>query len=95
MKNSIPEVDAFEFKAKKMVKILKRLATETQNEYINLNFVSDYLSIEETEMKSLIYYLRRGEIIKTDIKTNKIKLTEYGEIIYGDYQKEAYAPIIC
>ena len=95
MKYSIQEVDAFEFKAKMITRILKKQAAEFQNEYISVNSLSDSLCIDEKELTSLIYYLKRGEIIQTDTDRKQVKLTDYGEIIYGDNQKAAYAPIIC
>jgi len=95
MNYSIPEVDAFEFKAKMIANLLKKLSDEFKSEFINLNFLSSSLCIDESELSSLIYYLKRGEIIKTDSDCDNIGLTDYGELIYIDNHKAAYAPIIC
>lgn len=95
MYNHVPEIDEFELKAKMLTKRLEYLSVSSCTEYIDINSLSEFLCIDKNDMKSIVYYLKRGEIIQTDKEKNKVKLTEYGKMIYCDNQVLAHAPIIC
>ena len=90
----VPEIEEFEFKANILAKRLQHLSVSSCTDYIEINSLSEILNIEEKDMKSLIYYLKRGEIIKTDRDVKNVTLTEYGKMIYCDNHRVAYAPIV-
>ena len=95
MKKYIPEVDAFEFKAKLIARKLKQFAVDYKKDYMDIKILSDFLAIEPKEMNSMVYYLKRGEFIETDTEKSHIKLTEYGSMVYCDNNNGGFAPIIC
>ena len=95
MNFSIPEVEAFEFKAKRLAKKLNNLTDDYDTDFVDVDGLSDFLCLDQKDMKSLIYYLKRGEIIQTDISKNYIKLTKYGKMIYCENHNIAFAPIVC
>ena len=90
----VPEIEEFEFKANMLTKRLQHLSLSSCEDFIEINSLSENLNIEENEMKSLIYYLKRGEIVKTDREIKNVKLTQYGKMIYCDNHQIAYAPIV-
>ena len=72
MKKYIPEVDAFEFKAKLIARKLKQFAIDYKKDYMDIKILSDFLAIEPTEMNSMVYYLKRGEFIETDTEKSTL-----------------------
>ena len=73
----------------------EEISDKSENEYVGIQSLAELLSLGKSEMENLIYYLKRGEIVKTDNEKNSISFTEYGKMIYCENYGNAFAPIIC
>jgi hypothetical protein len=93
MKRYIEEISNFEIKAKNFTDKLLELKRFTDSELIHIREISKLAGINESEIDSFIYHLRRAEIIETDRESKFAKLTLYGHLMREGKIKIGYAPI--
>ncbi|NIP30233.1 MAG: hypothetical protein GTN99_03670 [Candidatus Dadabacteria bacterium] len=93
MRRYIEEISNFEMKAKNFTDKLVELRRFTDSELNHIKEIALLAGINESEIDSLIYHLRRGEIIETDRKGKFAKLTLYGHLMREEKIKIGYAPI--
>ena len=90
----VPEVENFEPKSRMLTKLMDQLSSGYDINYVDVNYLMDHLGLNSVDMDSLIYYLNRGEIIKTDLDNRHIKLTDYGRMIYCSEENIPAVPIL-
>ena len=90
----VPEIENFEPKSRMLTKLMDQLSSGYDINYVDVNYLMDHLGLNSVDMDSLIYYLNRGEIIKTDLDNRHIKLTDYGRMIYCSEENIPAVPIL-
>ena len=93
MKNYFEEISNFEGKARSFAGKLVELRKFTDSELNHIREAVRLAGINEKEIDSLIYYLRRGEIIETDRESQYAKLTLYGHLMLEGKIKNGYVPL--
>ena len=91
MNRYIPEIKDFELKAKKFTNKLIELK---QQKPLSINLVANLAGIKNEDLDSLIFYLKRGEIIETDKETKSVRTTLYGELMLEGKINIGFAPML-
>ena len=91
MNKYVPEINDFEIKAKKFADKLIEL---NHNNPTDIDMVANLAGINNEDVSSLVYYLKRGELIQTDKESKLAKPTLYGELMFKGEIKNGYFPLL-
>ncbi len=89
MFRSIPDVEFFQHKLDRM---FEEVLSRDSNTF-DIFELGKKIGLEETEIESMYWHLKRGDMIEKDDDSARLRFSCYGMMLQTGQIQEAYAPI--